>query len=70
MEKQTKEVSEFTSVMDEKLKILVNSCIRKMDRIGTRTSRKPCAVRPRKGWRHAVSKLRRVVSMNIAGGYR
>ena len=46
--RQRKRVPEFTS---ERVKILVNSCIRKMDRIGMRIRRKPCAARPRKGWR-------------------
>ena len=40
--------TEFTSVRDERVKILVNSCIIKMDRIGIR-SRKSCAARPREG---------------------
>ena len=40
-----KRVPEFTSVRDERMKILVNSCIRKMNRIGIRRSRKPCAAR-------------------------
>ena len=31
------------------MKILVNSCIRKMDRIGMRTSKKSCAARPQEG---------------------
>ena len=63
---QRKRVPEFTSVRDEKLKILANSCISKMDRIGMRKSRKPCAVMPSEGWRHAVSKFRRAVSMERA----
>ena len=61
VEKQTKE--ESSSVRDEGVNILVNSCIRKMDRIRTRRSRKPSAARPREWWRHAVSKFRRAVSM-------
>ena len=48
------------------MKILVNACIRKMDRIGMRRSKKPYAVRPQEGWRHAVSKFRITVSMTIA----
>ena len=38
---------EFQSspVRDEKMKIMVNSCIRNMDRIGMRRSRKSCAER-------------------------
>ena len=58
--RQRKRVPEFTNV-----KILVNSCIRKMDRIGRR-SRKSCAVRPRERRGHAVSKFRRAVSTKIA----
>ena len=66
MEKQKKgRVPEFTSVRNEKVKILVNSSIRKMDRIGMR-SRKSCTARLREGWRHAVSKFRRAISMKIA----
>ena len=53
--------------MDERVKIIVNSCIRKMNRIGMRRSRKPCAARPRDaGEKHAVSKFRRAISMKIA----
>ena len=48
------------------MKILVNSCIRKMDRIEIRRSRKSCAARPQERARHVVSKFRRAVSMNIA----
>ena len=48
------------------MKILVNSCIRKMDRIRMRRSRKPCAARPREGRGLAVNKFRRAVSMKIA----
>ena len=39
------------------MKILVNSYIKKMDKIGMR-SKKPCVAKPQKGWRHAVSKFR------------
>ena len=46
------------------MKILVNSCIRKLDRIGMRRIRKTCAARLQE--RHAVSKFRRAVSMKIA----
>ena len=44
--RQRKRVPELTIVRDRTVKILVNSCIRKMDRIGMRTGRKPCAARP------------------------
>ena len=37
-----------------------------MDRIGMRRSKKPCAAIAWDGWRHAVSKFRRTVSMKIA----
>jgi len=47
------------------VKILVNSCISEVDRIGVRVSRKSCALRPQEGRRHAVSKFRRTVSMKI-----
>ena len=52
--------------MDERVKILVNSFIRKMDRIRMTRSRKSCATRPWEGRRHAVSKFRIAVSMKIA----
>ena len=48
------------------MKILVNSCIIKMERIGMRRSRKSCAARPWEGWRHAVSKFRRAVTLKLA----
>ena len=49
-------VPEFTSIKDERVKILVHSCIRK-DKIGMRKIRKFCGTRPREGWRHTVSKF-------------
>ena len=64
--RQRKRFPEFTSVREERVKILVNSFIRKMDRIGMRRSRKSCAARLRESGRHAVSKFRRAVSMKIA----
>ena len=49
------------------MKILVNSCIIKIDRMTQmRRNIKPCAARPREGVRHALGKLRRVFSMKIA----
>jgi len=45
------------------VKILVNSCIIEMDRIGVRINKKSCAAGPRKEGRHAVSKFKRAVSM-------
>ena len=47
------------------MKILVNFCIRKMDRIEMR-NRMSCSARSRDEGRHAVSKLRKAVSMKIA----
>ena len=64
--RQRKRFSEFTSVRDKRVKILVNSCIRKMDIIGMSRSSKSCAARPWEVERHAVSKFRRAVSMKIA----
>ena len=46
--------------------MLVNSCIREVDRIGVRGRGKSCAARPREQGRHAVSKIRRAVSMKKA----
>ena len=37
-----------------------------MDRIGVRERGQSCAARPREEGRHAVSKIRRAVSMKIA----
>ena len=47
------------------MRILVYSCIREVDRKGVRERRQSCAARPREGGRHAVSEIRRVVSMKI-----
>ena len=59
-------VPEFTRERDERLKILVNSCIREVDRIGVRGRGKSCVERPREQGRHAISKIRTAVSMKIA----
>ena len=48
------------------MRILVYSCIREVDRIGVRGRRKSCVARPREEERHAVSKIKRAVSMKIA----
>ena len=48
------------------MKILVKSCIRKLDRIGMRVSGESCAVGLQEGGRHTVSKFRRAVTMKIA----
>ena len=64
--RKRKRFPEFTSVRGERVKRLVNSCIRKIDRIGIRRSRKSCAAKPREGGRHDVSKFRRAVNMKIA----
>ena len=48
------------------MKMLVNSCISEVDRIGVRESRESRVARPREGGRHAVSKFRRAVTMKIA----
>ena len=59
-------VPEFTRERDERLRILVNSCIRRVDRIGVGGRSKSCAARPREQGRDTVSKIRRTVSMQIA----
>ena len=59
-------VPEFTRERDERLRILVNSCIRRVDRIGVRRKSKYCAARPREKGRHTVSEIRRAVSMEVA----
>ena len=47
------------------MKILANSSIIWVDRIGIRVSRKSCVVRLWEGMRHAVSKFRKAVCMKI-----
>ena len=70
VEKQTKEESSRVyHCKDERVKKLVNSRIRKMDRIGMKRSKRSCAVRPREGSSYAVSKFRRAVNMKIAVEY-
>ena len=59
-------VPEFTRERDERLRILVNSCISEVNRIGVRGRGKSCVARPREQGRHAVSEIRRAVSMKIA----
>ena len=59
-------VPELTRERDERLTILVNSCIREVDRIGMRGSSKSCAARPWEQGRHTVSEIRRAVCMKIA----
>ena len=46
-----------------RVKLLVNSCARELDRIGMRNSRKSCAARPQERGRHAVSNVKRAVSV-------
>lgn len=45
------------------MKMLINSCISEVDRIGVRKSRKSSAVWPQEEGRHAMSKFRRAVIM-------
>ena len=59
-------VPEFTRERDERLIILVNSCIREVHRIGVRGRSKSCAARPQEQGRHAISEIRRAVSMEVA----
>ena len=46
--------------------VLVNSCIRELDRVGVKGRKKFCAARPQEEGRHAVSKINRAVSIKIA----
>ena len=46
-------------------KVLLNSCIRKLDRIGVRDIRKPCAVRLQEEGRLAVNKINRAFSVRM-----
>ena len=48
------------------MRILVNSCIREVDRIEVRDRGKSYAAKAKKEGRHAVNKIRRAVSMKIA----
>ena len=48
------------------MRVLVNFCIRELDRIGVRGRRKFCAARPEENGRHAVSMINRAVNMKIA----
>ena len=61
-----KRVPKFTREWDERLRVLVNSCIREVNRIGVRGRGKYCATRPQEEGSHAVSMIKRVVSMKIA----
>ena len=65
MEIQKKRVPEFTRESDESLRILVNSCIREVDRIGVRGRSKSCAAKPREQGSHAVTNIKREVSLKI-----
>ena len=48
-------VPEFTRERDERLRMLVNSSIREVDRIGVRGRGKSCAARPQEGMQLARS---------------
>ena len=46
--------------------VVVNTCVRELDRIGVRGRRKSCAAGRQEGERHAVNEINRAVSMKIA----
>ena len=48
------------------MRVLVNSCIRELERIGVRERRKSCAAKPQEDRKHVVSKVNTAVSMKIA----
>ena len=50
------------------MRALVNCCIGELERIVMRERRKPCAERLLFGWRHAVNKINRAVSIKLAKG--
>ncbi len=56
----------MTSESNEGMKILVDSCMRGLDRIGVSKSGKSSSAIPQEGGRLAVSKFRRAVNMKIA----
>ena len=56
-------VPEFTREREERLRILVNYCIREVDRMAVRGRGKSCAARSREQGRHEFSKITRAVSM-------
>ena len=59
-------VPELTSKRDERIAVLVNSCIRNLDRIGVSKRGEPSVARPPEEGRHAVSKFQRTVGVKIA----
>ena len=56
MSSSRRTVENITSERNERVMILVNSCISKVDRIEVRRSRGSCAAKPQERRRHAVSK--------------
>ncbi len=52
--------------MNERLEMLVDFCIRDLDRMRASIIRKSCAAGQREKGRHAVCKVRRAVSIKIA----
>lgn len=44
---------------NERVKIMIDSCTSKMDRIEAGVNEKYSATRPWEGWKHAVSKFKR-----------
>ncbi len=64
--RERKAVPEFTSNRDERLKVLVHSCIRSLDSIRVSLCRKTYTARPWEEVRHGGSMFRRAVSLKIA----
>lgn len=61
-----KAVPKFTSEREEKVKILINFCISKLNNIGISLSRKSRSKSPREGWRHGANELKRAITMKMA----
>lgn len=67
-EESVDELSVFQKVPERGMKesINENSCRRGLESTGLNIKGKSCTARPLEKWRHAVSKLRRGVSMTIS----
>lgn len=48
------------------MRILVNFCIREVDKMGLKGNRKSCTARPFKDERHETNLIRRTINMKMA----
>ena len=63
--KSSSEFHTFPEKRNEWLRILVNSCIKEMNKIGMTKKKKSCASMLQKEERYAISKIKRTVGMKI-----